>query len=111
MFLLVCGGLESRMIDLALRPGAARPTDLARLLDLVGRTEPSTNLVLRVASVKRGVTWDGREMPDLPPSIVSAMANGIQSGVVAPLVEDEVHRLQTPWIITGNTRMKLRVVE
>lgn len=111
LMVLVCGGNESNMIDLAMRPGASNPRTIDQLLDLLGTIEPSTNLVLRISALKRGLSYNGETMPDLPPSMISVLFDNAQSGVVEPLLEDETHKVETSWIVTKDVRMKLRVVE
>jgi hypothetical protein len=107
---LVCGGSQSELIDLAMAPGLLKPRNTEQLLSLLGRAEPTTNLVARVSAIKRGLSYEGQEMPNLPPSVAGVLAGSIQSGVVEPLVHDEVRRAATPWIVLGHARLKLKVV-
>jgi hypothetical protein len=109
MYVLVCGGTQSEMIDLSMDPGVQQPRDIDQLIELLARSEPATNLVLRVSSISRGLSYRGEAMPELPPSVAGALAGDTQSGLVMPLVEDQVQRAGTDWVVTGNTRLRLRI--
>jgi len=109
--LLVCGGSQSNVIDMSLRPGLRNPRNLEQLIRVLTKSEPGTNLVLRASVVKQGLSYNGEMMPALPPAVASALMASSETGLVEPLVEDRVTRTPTEWIITGSQGVSLQVIK
>jgi hypothetical protein len=85
-------------------PGEYTPRDLDHLIRLLGRAERNDRLILELLSQKGGVTVDGREMPALPPSVLSAYRLSRQAGAVEPVGQTVLQqvRMPTDYVLSGS---------
>jgi hypothetical protein len=89
-------------------PGTYHAENLDQLIELIGQVEHANDLIIFVALPRTGVSYQGRALPDLPASLVRAMASSIQSGV-GPVVDAMIERVPTDWVLRGEQSMTVGV--
>jgi hypothetical protein len=108
----VCDAGNSLRRRIRNEPALLDPRDLAAFLRFLHvQTEPKrTSLFLHVPTPDRGLAVQGQELPNLPGSVRAVFSNGRQTPF-APVREDLVARLDTPWVIEGAHSLKFTVVK
>ena len=69
-----------------------------------------TNLTVRLALTGSGVVFEGKALPNLPPSMVQILSNSRRSGV-QPLTSAVVARHATDWVIQGADSLRFTVAK
>jgi hypothetical protein len=108
----VCDDVVNARLTLRDQPNLNNPTNVEQLLAAlrVQAGARRTHLVLRVPTGPSGVAADGKELPDLPPSMVHILSNGRRTGaqsVSAALVS----RQATDWVIQGSETVRFTVTQ
>jgi hypothetical protein len=79
--LSVCGAIESQNADRADSPARFQPKHIDDVLALIQKSYPRDRLYARLTLNRRGVAIDGKELPELPPSMLSLFLSRRQTGV------------------------------
>ena len=68
-------------------------------------------MIVDLLSSKRGVTVEGREVPALPPSVLSALRFSRDSGDVKRVKQTVLHRKRIPtdYVLTGSQTVVIYV--
>ena len=108
----LCDDLSAVRQDLRDHPVLSQPQNVAQVLESL-RTQLSvkrTNLVVRVPLGASGVTLAGRELPDLPGSMVQLLGSSRRTG--AQTIRSALEsRRGTDWIIQGQESVSFRVAK
>lgn len=92
-------------------PDRYRPRDIESLLTLLGESHPNNEVYVTVSAMSLGLSEFGRELPDLPSSVLRVMADSPQRGqggfVMTELVAEETIRLDRP--LSGQQRILVEV--
>lgn len=107
--LLVCDSATDARLEGREMPHRFRPEKVAGVLDFFRRPRPNTDLVFRLSQGASGVAVEGREMPDLPASVISVL--GKQPPMeVQPFLQPVVHRERTEFVVVGQHQVQVNVI-
>lgn len=106
----VCNSDTSQALARSRAPDMFSPSSFEHLVSILENTEPNTNLIIRALLSKRGVTYKGRRLPSLPPSLLTVMSFSNQSGV-SRLMDEVIYREPVEWILAGSRTLSLFVEE
>ncbi len=102
---------SSQSAEIKRAPDRYVPRDLDDLLRLISEKGRNDEIVLVLLSQDRGVTVDGRELPDLPGSFLSLFESGKNSGetkTVKGTILDK-QKIKTNFVVVGSQRLSLTV--
>ena len=108
--LMVCDAETDNRMESGEMPHRYRPEDVAGVLDFFRRRRPNTDVVIRLSRRVPGVAVKGRELPELPGSVISVLGKEPPTEVsrfAAPVVV----RKPTEFVIMGRQQMQIRVVK
>ncbi|HUU42585.1 MAG TPA: hypothetical protein VMX57_02335, partial [Planctomycetota bacterium] len=108
--LLVCDPATDSRMESGEMPHRSRPEDVEGMLEFFRRERPSTELVFRLSTHHSGMALEGRELPDLPESILSVLGKQPPVGVsrfAAPVVT----RVPTEFVILGRQQVEIEIVK
>jgi hypothetical protein len=103
---------DSAMIyERKLVPGKYAPENFNQLLDLMKQRSSNNEIVVSVFSAGEGATTQGRELPALPPSIVSVLRRSKADGEFQLTDQTLVLRetIPTDYVIKGSAYLTLHV--
>jgi len=105
-------GVGSGMSELMLRARLGLhipyPTSLTELLQLYQQLRSNSDLVIKAALPRYGVSVAGKDMAVLPASVFSVM-RASRSTDIRPVREQMSHILPTDWMITGFKVLSIRI--
>ncbi len=107
-----CDDLSSVRQDIRDNPSLNNPQNIDQIVDMV-RTQLSakrSNLVVRVPLGATGVSLAGKDMPQLPASMVQILGNSRRTGSQTISSALTAHRA-TDWIIQGQDSVSFRVAK
>jgi hypothetical protein len=108
----LCDDLSSVRQDIRDNPSLNNPQNIDQIVDMV-RTQLSAkrgNLVVRVPLGATGVSLGGKDMPQLPASMVKILGNSRRTGSQT-ISSALTSRRATDWIIQGQESVSFRVVK
>ncbi len=108
MSLVVCDPTADQRLEQREMPHRFKPEDVAGVIDFFRRARPNTDVVLRLSRESSGVAVKGRELPELPASVVSVLGKQPPTEVSqfsAPVVRRE----PTEFVIVGQQQLQITV--
>ncbi len=102
---------SSQSAEIKRAPDRYVPRDLDDLLRLISEKGRNDEIVLVLLSQDRGVTIDGRELPDLPGSFLSLFESRKESGetkAVGGAILDK-QKVKTDFVVVGSRSLSLTV--
>lgn len=111
LVLRVGGGAASRQWEDQRRPELLQPRDAAQLLALLGRRERDDELVLELYRPEPGLSLEGRELPNPPPSARAVMEQEHSAGRVGSVAGQVLLRRQvlTAFVLEGEQALEINV--
>jgi SpoIVB peptidase S55 len=106
----VCDARTYMSLLLGDRPHKRRPRNISQLFELLRMRAKRNRLYVYVPLKERGITVDGRELPDLPPSVLAVMAGHRRTGM-GLMRNSLTAEKATDWVIQGAHRIPFKVVE
>ncbi len=97
--------------DLNTVPQRYRPTDGARLIELLNNRRTGNRVYLKMFQAGAGGIVKGREMPGLPPSVLAVMNSERTKGSFIPIREKVVaeETIRTDYVVSGQNWSRLTV--
>lgn len=108
MTLLFCDGPTSDVLDLKGAAHRMRPRTALELLDLLTPRRGAHELVTRIAPASLGLSRDGKEFPDLPPSALAVLA-APSVGSLRALYRTRAVSTHTPWVLSGKVSVPIMI--
>jgi len=108
--LVVCGGDESRQNDMRDAPARFRPTDLGGFVRLLRIDERRDRVYVRLEAPGEGIAVGPDELPDLPPSMRSVLAEAARNDVTT-LRGSRVASQPVPYVLGGEESAEIKVDE
>ena len=107
--LLVCDPTTDERMESREMPHRFRPEDVQGIMEFFRRARPSTDVVFRLSRQLPGLAVKGREMPDLPGSVISVLGKE-SSTDVSSFVTPVVRREPTEFVVVGEQELEINVI-
>jgi len=108
--LLVCDAMTDARMESREMPHRFRPEDVPGILDFFRRPRPATDIVFRLSRQLPGLAVKGREMPDLPGSVISVLGKE-PSTDVSPFTTAVIRREPTEFVVVGEQQLEINVIK
>ena len=108
--LMVCDSTTDARMESREMPHRFRPEDVGQVLDFFRRRRPNTDLVFRLSFQSPGVALSGRELQELPDSVVSVLGKQPPTEV-SRFSQIPVKREPTEFVIIGQEQAQIHVVK
>lgn len=109
LVLRVGSGTASEAWELERRPDAFAPRSVDDLLALLARPGAADEIVVALFRPGPGFTIDGRELPDLPPSVRAVLEADRSAGRLGPVQGEVILRqtVRTDYVLVGEQSLEL----
>jgi len=109
--LLVCDAWLNYWIDMDEDWGFFDPYDMEGLIRILESYPEGTGLYVRASFQRAGLRYEGVPMPDLPPSAMSLIGSGPETGSVHTLARTLKLSEPTPYLVDGAEETTVRIVD
>ena len=110
LMLMVCDASTDSRMESMEKPHLFRPRDVASTLDFFRRRRLATDVVFRLSRRSPGMVLKGRELPELPPSVISVLGKQPPTEI-SQFTTTTITRVPTEFIILGRHQLPIRVVK
>ncbi len=109
---ILCDELASARYDLRGNPSLIAPTNADQVIEGLRLLLDAkrTTLALRLPLGAHGVAASGKNLPQLPSSMVHILTNSKRTGAL-PMTRAKVERVKTNWVIQGAENVTFRVTK
>lgn len=108
--LIVCNSAADVQMESREMPHRFRPEDVAGVLDFFRRPRPTTDIFFRLSRQQPGLAVKGRELPELPASVISVLGKQPPTEV-SRFAKTLVERRETEFVIVGQQQLRIRIVK
>ncbi len=108
MTLVVCDPTADQRLEQREAAHRFKPEDVAGILDFYRKARANTDVVLRLSNDTSGVAVKGRELGDLPDSVISVLGKQPPTEV-SPFSQPVVRRESTEFVIVGQQQLQITV--
>jgi len=108
--MLVCDAATDSRMESGEMPHLGRPENVEALLEFFRRRRPSTHIVFRLSRLTAGMALEGRELPELPASVISVLGKQPPLGV-SRFATPIVTRVGTEFVIMGRHQLQIQIVK
>ncbi len=106
--IVVCDSVTDERLEQREAPHRFKPDDVKGILDFFRRPRPNTDLVVRLSRETGGMAIKGRELPNLPDSVVSVLGKQPPTDV-SPFTTPVVRREPTEFFLVGMQQVQIMV--
>ncbi len=107
--LVISDARTDLQLDVRSAPYRFRPKGIQELVNVLREYRRNTELAARLTSMGYGLEVEGRELRELPPSMLNILG-GARAANTSPLISFAKHTYETPWVLSGSVTLPVIVL-